>query len=53
MTKLLQRDADDNAAERGVASTWAVIRFVLWVFGLFCLIAIILAVAGIAAILPG
>lgn len=52
-SKLFRVDADDNVAERGFASTWAVIRFCLWVFGAFCLIAIILAVAGIAAILPG
>lgn len=52
-SKLLQHDADDNVAERGVAKSWGMIRFVLWVWGLFCLICVILAVAGIAAILPG
>jgi hypothetical protein len=52
-SKLFRVDADDNAAERGFASTWAVIRFCLWVFGAFCLLGIILAVIGIAHIIPG
>lgn len=52
-SKLLQQDADDNMAERSVAKTWAIIRFGLWVFGLFCLIAIALAAIGIAHIIPG
>lgn len=52
-SKLFRVDADDNVAERGFASAWAVIRFGLWVFGLVCLILIALAVIGIAHVIPG
>lgn len=51
--KLFRVDEDDNLAERSFAQTWAVIRFCLWVFGLFCLIGIVLAAIGIAHIIPG
>lgn len=51
--KLFRVDESDNAAERGFASAWAIIRFGLWVFGLLMLIAIALAVIGIAHVIPG
>jgi len=52
-SKLSRVDYDDNAAERWFAQTWGVVRFCLWVFGLLCIIAIVLAAIGIAHLIPG